>query len=723
MHKEIKILCTLGPSSLKPNVIRRLSKENVDIFRINLSHTRIEDLEENINLIKSNSNIPICLDSQGAQIRTGNFKEQNLSIKTGEIYSLGLASESSFVEEIPIYPEESLFYLNLGDLISVDFNSALLQVIENKKDIKVRVINGGIIGSNKAITIIDNPPFLPSLTNLDKTAFKLCKKYNIKNVALSFANRSDDVRELREIVGKNVKIIAKIESKMGLQNLEEIIDIADSILIDRGDLSREIAIESIPYTQKEIIKKANKCNVEVYVATNLLETMTENSTPTRAEVNDVVNTLIDGANGLVLAAETAIGKHPIACVSMINRLINHYKSQSNIDMKINFKSNNNVLVQAHGGELSQNILTNDLMPNIHELPKLEMNKWAMIDAKQIALGVYSPINGFMSFDEIKSVVIDHKLKNGDPWTLPIFLQVDDNIYSMYGKGDTVCLTFNGEIQATIEIEEIFKYDLNQLAKEIYDSESKNHPGVNRLFNGGNTFVSGKVSLLEKIYKIRKPYEFTPKQTRIIFQNQNWKRIIGFHTRNVPHRVHEFIQISTLSHYDCDGLLIHPVIGPKKIGDFKGDIILKTYQDLILKYYPANKVLLGGFNNYSRYAGPKEAVFTALCRKNFGCSHFVIGRDHTGVGSFYNHNSIKLLFDKIGDIGIEPIFFDEIYYCNKCDNYVEKCKHGLTYKEKISGTEFREKLINGEGLPDWFIRESVVKFIKEELENNNQIFHN
>ena len=166
-----------------------------------------------------------------------------------------------------------------------------------------------------------------------------------------------------------------------------------------------------------------------------------------------------------------------------------------------------------------------------------------------------------------------------------------------------------------------------------------------------------------------------------------------------------------------------MIGPKKIGDFKGDIILKTYQDLILKYYPANKVLLGGFNNYSRYAGPKEAVFTALCRKNFGCSHFVIGRDHTGVGSFYNHNSIKLLFDKIGDIGIEPIFFDEIYYCNKCDNYVEKCKHGLTYKEKISGTEFREKLINGEGLPDWFIRESVVKFIKEELENNNQIFHN
>ena len=722
MHSEIKILCTLGPSSLNHNVIRRLSKENVDLFRINLSHTGLEELEENINLIKSSSDVPICLDSQGAQIRTGNFKEQNMLLEAGAIFSLISNSHVDVDGGIPIYPEESFLYFQIGDLISVDFNSALLQVIEIKRNIKVRVINGGLIGSNKAITIIDNPPLLPCLTMLDKVAFKLCKKYNIKNVALSFANREEDINELRNIVGKEVKIIAKIESRAGLQNLSKIIDAADAILIDRGDLSREIAMESIPYIQKEIINRANKRNVEVYVATNLLESMIKNSTPTRAEVNDVINTLIDGANGLVLAAETAIGKHPIACVSMINRLIHRYENRFNIHSELDFKFNNNIIFQPHSDKLVQNIISDEKMADISELPKLEIDERSMIDARQIALGVYSPISGFMSKDEIKTVISNYKLKTDDPWTLPIFLQVQNDINSKYAKGDNVCLTFNGEIQSIIEIEEIFQFDLHQLAKGIYNTSSTNHPGVKRLLNGSDTFIAGKVSLLKQIYNRRRPYELTPSQTRLIFQNQHWKRIIGFHTRNVPHRVHEYIQKSTFKRYDCDGLLIHPVIGPKKSGDFNGDIILKSYQELISMYYPPNKVLLGGFNSYSRYAGPKEAVFTALCRKNFGCSHFIIGRDHTGVGSFYDHNESKHLFDKIGDIGIEPIFINEIYYCKKCKKYVEKCKHGLTSREQISGTEFRAKLIKGEKIPDWFMRDSIYKLIKEELKNKTPIFH-
>ena len=184
------------------------------------------------------------------------------------------------------------------------------------------------------------------------------------------------------------------------------------------------------------------------------------------------------------------------------------------------------------------------MADISELPKLEIDERSMIDARQIALGVYSPISGFMSKDEIKTVISNYKLKTDDPWTLPIFLQVQNDINSKYAKGDNVALSLFEEIQSIIEIEEIFQFDLHQLAKGIYNTSSTNHPGVKRLLNGSDTFIAGKVSLLKQIYNRRRPYELTPSQTRLIFQNQHWKRIIGFHTRNVPHRVHEYIQKST-----------------------------------------------------------------------------------------------------------------------------------------------------------------------------------
>jgi ATP sulfurylase len=174
-------------------------------------------------------------------------------------------------------------------------------------------------------------------------------------------------------------------------------------------------------------------------------------------------------------------------------------------------------------------------------------------------------------------------------------------------------------------------------------------------------------------------------------------------------------------YDCDGLFIHPVIGPKKVGDFTGDIILKSYNQLIEKNYPINKIIIGAFNNYSRYAGPKEAVFTALCRKNFGCSHIIVGRDHTGVGSFYPKDGAKRFFEELGDIGIQPIFFDEVYYCLKCKKHVEKCKHGINYNYKINGTEIRAKLEKGKALPDWFIRESVLNLISDEIKYGHNVF--
>jgi ATP sulfurylase len=661
------------------------------------------------------------LDSQGAQVRTGFIGEQKLQLNTGSIVDLVLNSEFSGDKCIPIYPDEALIQLQVGSLISLDFGTAFLQVIETNINIRARVIIGGFVGSNKAATIINNPSKLPSLTKIDKAAFRLCKKLGIKNVALSFTNKSEDIDELRAIVGKNVKIIAKIESQLSLKNLDEILDVSDAILIDRGDLSREIALESIPYIQKEIINRANNCNVPVYVATNLLETMIENLTPNRSEVNDVVNTLNDGVDGLVLAAETAIGKHPVSAVRMIKSLIYRYQNQ------IGFLSEDNLLpytnlIEPHGGKLVQNIFPDKTELDIASLPKLEIDEQTMIDARQISLGVFSPISGFMSKDEIDSVLCNYTLKSGDVWPLPIFFQIRNTKPFLYNKGEMVVLAMNGVNQAVLEIDEIFQFNLNKLAKGMYATINPEHPGVKYLFCGTNTFVSGKVSLLGSGYEGQKPYELTPLESRLIFRNQQWKKVVGFHTRNVPHRAHEYLQLRALVQYNCDGLFIHPVIGPKKSGDFTGDIIMKTYQLMVEKHYPEKNVVIGGFNSYSRYAGPREAMFTALCRKNFGCSHFILGRDHTGVGSFYKKDAVKKLFNNIGDIGIVPIFFDEVYYCKKCGKYVEHCAHGSKDACRISGSEVRDKIINGEKIPDWLMRNSIYSIIKEESKVNNQLIY-
>ena len=303
--------------------------------------------------------------------------------------------------------------------------------------------------------------------------------------------------------------------------------------------------------------------------------------------------------------------------------------------------------------------------------------------------------------------------------MPIFFQIRNAKPFIYGKGETVTLAMNGVNQAVMEIGSIFQFNLEKLAKSIYSTINPEHPGVKHLFCGSNTFVSGKVSLLSEGYESRKPYELTPLESRLIFQNQQWKRVVGFHTRNVPHMAHEYLQLRALEKFDCDGLFIHPVIGPKKPGDFTGDIIMKAYQLMVEKHYPPNQVVLGGFNSYSRYAGPREAMFTALCRKNFGCSHFILGRDHTGVGSFYKKDAAKQLFNDIGDIGIVPIIFDEVYYCKKCGKHLEHCAHGSKGAYQINGSEVRDKIINREKIPDWLMRDSIQSLIKEESKVSNQ----
>ena len=250
--------------------------------------------------------------------------------------------------------------------------------------------------------------------------------------------------------------------------------------------------------------------------------------------------------------------------------------------------------------------------------------------------------------------------------------------------------------------------------------STDHPGVARFVDAGNYAVAGAVTLLDRAPSPYRHYELTPVQTRFIFAHKGWSKVVGFNTRNVVHRVHHYIQNEALERCNADGLYINPVIGPKKTNDFLPGPIMQSYQSLLeFGFYPPRRVVLGSFSTYSRYCGPREAVFTALCRKNMGCSHFIIGRDHTGLGTYYGPDANRHLFDAIGDIGIEPVFFENIGYHVGNNSYGPV--DGSDEVKSISGTQARETLLAGKRMPDWFMHDVVQDRLLEEIARGNPVF--
>lgn len=729
MFGKKEILCTLGPTSMNKMVIERLSDLGVDLFRINMSHTEINDIKTIVDKIRNYSTVPICIDTEGAQIRTGKFVEGSVYLEENKILKICRESIRGNIKKINLYPNNIIEEIVIGDIINIDFNSVLVQVIDKKKyHLLIRVLSGGLIGSNKAVSL-QKQIYMPPLTQKDKKAISIAMELDIKHFALSFANSSNDVNVLRSLVGKERFIISKIESIDGLNNLDKICLASDAILIDRGDLSRQVSIEKLPIIQKQIIRITKGLNTKVYVATNLMESMITNSFPTRAEVNDVYNTLSDGADGLVLAAETAIGNYPIHCATMIKRITDQYigdEKEQNISLNRLKENSSLILIEPHGGVLVDRMIKSTELANINDYKKLDVDLSVLMDTEQIAIGTFSPITGFMNKEEIDSILFNYRLLNNIVWPLPIFLQVDEENFNELEIGECVSLTTKKtqETYATLEINDLFKYDLNVLSNKMFGSNDLHHPGVRRLISKGKFFVGGNIHLINRIPSDFKYYEFTPGETRTIFEYKGWNRVVGFHTRNVPHRVHEHIQLEALDKFNCDGVFIHPIVGQKKKGDFRHELILKAYDTVINQFYPKGKFLLGAFQSYSRYAGPREAVFTALCRKNYGCSHFIIGRDHTGVGNYYSLYDSHKLLDEIGDIGIKPVIFDTIKYSASQRRYINE--HDVNYdnNEKhlsISGSEARRMFNEGKQPPDWFMRKEVSKMILDNIKSGNEIF--
>lgn len=717
-----KILCTLGPSSFDKRVVQRLDELGVEMFRINLSHTHIRELPGIIDFVRSCTKVPICLDTEGAQIRTGDFVSERIEVRENSVVRGYRQPVPGDAAGFNFHPRDIVQKFRTGDFISIDFNAVLAQVIGKEEDgaVLMRIINGGPIGRNKAVTVDRDIP-LDALSQKDRDSIKIAVDKGLKHYALSFASGPADVDEIRRLTPKDAFIIAKIESPRGLVNLADIARASNALLIDRGDLSRQLPLERIPQIQKVIIRTAKECARTVYVATNLLESMVTQPIPTRAEINDIYNTLLDGADGLVLAAETAIGRHPVACASMVTRIIREYEGRDDADPLAYPADPVSMLVAPHGGRLVQRYAGAIEREEIACLPRLRVPESALLDCEQITHGTYSPLTGFMGREATESVLESNRLPDGTVWPMPILLSAPKETTD-FSVGDRVALVGDGDdtVYAYIDVTERFNLDPEWLSEKWFGTSSTAHPGVVRLLNTGNRFVAGDVTLVKRLPLAQSHYVLTPSQSRFIFAHKGWSKVIGFHTRNPIHRGHEYIQLKALEDIGADGLYVNPVTGPKKVGDFLPGPIMRSYQAMLdFGLFPSNKVVLGSFATYSRYAGPREAAFTALCRRNMGCSHFIIGRDHTGVGNFYEPDANRKFIEGLGDLGVSPVFFEAIAYDPATNRYAPANSNPNMLP--IDGTRIRQALRDNASIPDWMMRDVVQEVLRSEIASSHSVF--
>lgn len=374
-------------------------------------------------------------------------------------------------------------------------------------------------------------------------------------------------------------------------------------------------------------------------------------------------------------------------------------------------------IPPHGGTLIDRQLRGEMKAAVAErartLPGVPLTRMAVSDLELLATGALSPLAGFMTQADYESVVSSMRLSSGLLWTIPVVLPVGEDVAAKVKEGQEVALIEDDQILAVMEIQEKFRYDKNLEAREVYKTEDEAHPGVARLFRQGDTLLGGPIWLVNW----PKDQEFldfrhTPAQTRRMFASRDWRRVVGFQTRNPIHRAHEYIQKTALE--IVDGLLLHPLVGETKSDDIPADVRMESYQSLLRDYYPPDRVILGVFPAAMRYAGPREAVFHAVARKNYGCTHFIVGRDHAGVRGYYGTYDAHYIFDEFtpDQIGITPLFFDHTFYCKKCGGIVsaKTCPHGSEYWVHLSGTQVREMLERGEMLPEEFTRPEVSKVL-------------
>lgn len=375
-----------------------------------------------------------------------------------------------------------------------------------------------------------------------------------------------------------------------------------------------------------------------------------------------------------------------------------------------YKHRKNEIIPPHGGKLITRYYPDLKIKDGYPVVKITRREWC--DLQLIATGALSPLKGFMKKKDYNSCVKDMHLTDGTLWSIPITLSVNDDTYKILKKKDIAYLEYEGKIWGMIEIEEMYRPDKEKEAVYVYKTDSPEHPSVAYLKSTGDIYVGGEVKVCE-ISDFGFPGEFfAPSQTREEFKKRGWRKIAGFQTRNAPHRGHEYIQKTTLEL--VDGLFINPLVGETKKDDVPSELIIQSYRAIIGRYYRIERVFLGILPSAMRYGGPREAVHHAIIRKNYGCTHFIVGRDHAGFKNFYGPYDAHKLLESIPEkeLGIVPLFFGNSFWCKECGGMVSEkiCPHPEEFHISISGTKAREMLSRGEEPPYEFMRPEVSKIL-------------
>ena len=388
-------------------------------------------------------------------------------------------------------------------------------------------------------------------------------------------------------------------------------------------------------------------------------------------------------------------------------------------------STEHTAIAPHGGELVDRMAPEgqraELLQRAETLNRVALGPRSLSDLEMISTGVFSPLTGFMVQEDYDNVVETMHLSNGLVWSLPITLSVSEEEAGGISVGEDIALADGtGRVLATMTVEDRYSYDKEREAREVFGTTSSEHPGVAAVYRQEDVLLGGEITLLvdDPNPKPFPEYHYTPRQLREVFTEKGWKRVVGFQTRNPVHRSHEYIQKSALE--IVDGLLLNPLVGETRSEDIPADVRMRSYETILERYYPKDRTLLAVFPAAMRYGGPREAIFHAVCRKNYGCTHFIVGRDHAGPGKdssgkpFYGDYDAQHIFDEFedGEIGLTPLFFEHAFFCLQCQGMgtTKTCPHSKENHVFISGTKVREMLAKGEYPPPEFSRPEVIEVL-------------